>query len=67
MSELCSTEKCVAVVQAETKIANLEGWQKNQNGSIKIANEKIDRLMFLIIAQLCATVIGAAGIILVGK
>lgn len=64
MRELCSTERCESVVKVENKVENLEGWQKSQNGAIHRVEDKVDKLLFLIIAQFAATILGAAGVIL---
>lgn len=55
MTELCTNEKCVAVVQCETRLTNMEGWQKSQNGTIHRVESKVDKLIWMIMGALGMT------------
>jgi len=43
-TEQCKQERAIASLQ--TSVANLEGWQRTQNGSIIRVEGKIDKLIF---------------------
>jgi len=76
--EYCIADtKCSEVVKCRADIDNLTGWQKSQNGAIhrveanvvemdKKFDAKFDKLLYWIMAQLAATIIGGAAILLRG-
>lgn len=49
----------VCVGNVTTRVENLEGWQKKQNGTITRVDEKVDKMIYLHFAEL-ATIIGVA-------
>jgi len=42
-------QKEIAIARLEERVSNLEGWQKTQNGSLIRLEEKIDRLLYLLL------------------
>lgn len=61
----CVVEKCEAVIRCEEDVKNLVGWQKNQNGSLKMANEKIDKLLFWMAGVVASAALSFLGTIIV--
>jgi len=44
----------------EAKVENLEGWQKNQNGTIRQVDSKVDKLQFWIMTTAVAAAVNIA-------
>ena len=42
-------QKEIAIARLEERVSNLEGWQKTQNGSLIRLEEKIDKLLYLLL------------------
>jgi len=42
-------EHCERVIELSTRIENLEGWQKRQNGSLQKIEEKMDKIYMWLI------------------
>ena len=54
--------KEVAAVKRD--IANLQGWQKTQNGTLQRIDAKIDKLVYWIMGEMAAVILLAASIYL---
>lgn len=44
----------VSQARTEERVENLECWQKNQNGTIKEVNKKVDKLQYWIMGVMAA-------------
>jgi hypothetical protein len=42
-------EHCERVIELSTRVENLEGWQKRQNGSLQKIEEKMDKIYMWLI------------------
>ena len=49
MQKVVEHEHCERVVELSTRVENLEGWQKRQNGSLQKIEEKMDQIYMWLI------------------
>ncbi|HHY44819.1 MAG TPA: hypothetical protein GX512_03810 [Firmicutes bacterium] len=65
MSDIIGLERDVAAMKRD--IANLQGWQKTQNGTLQRIDAKIDKLVYWIMGEMAAVIILAVSIFLRGR
>ena len=60
METLNQEEMVERMSKLEAKVENLEGWQKNQNGTIRQVDSKVDKLQFWIMTTAVAAAVNIA-------
>ena len=61
MSLPCQKESEIATLVAD--VQNLKGWQKSQNGKIDRINEKLDKLINVMLKTSISFVVGSVAVI----
>jgi len=65
MDDVIELGKDVAGMKRD--IANLQGWQKTQNGTLQRIDAKIDKLVYWLMGEMAAVILLAVSIFLKGR